>query len=544
MVNRRNLIKTMLACGALELAGAKASFPSGDQSQPAPAGSAESQAFSFSTDASALHARYNAALAGLKKNITRVHRFDQSVLIEGNLYGGIWLEDGPQEALLYAPLNREVGAAGHNIFFQLQRSDGYLPCYVRFNWVGSSQIQMVVPIAATALELFALTQDEQFLTQAYRSCAAWDDWLVRYRNTRGTGLCEVFCGYDTGQDNSPRFKGIPWACPQGDARQCPHVPGMPRLAPDLSATVYGGRVALAGMATILGKPAEAARWMEKADAIRSAIMKWCFDSGDLCFYDRDTENRFVKVRSVALLRVLGEHVVDDKLFEAIYRKHVHNPREFWTPYPFPSIAADDPLFDHSLPRNSWGGASQTLTALRAPRWMEHYGKPADLTHLMSQWVQALTGGGEFQQQANPWTGALSTGTGYSPAMLLLIEFVSRLYGIRKERNRLDWNCRLPQGAATSRFILQTSAGEAELVTRQDRKGSLQDDPEVRSELSISGRKCGEITGEARLETDLRGVPQTIVGTASQAQSITLRLPHRKESTLAIAPDQRITLESS
>jgi hypothetical protein len=44
---------------------------------------------------------------------------------------------------------------------------------------------------------------------AYRACSAWDDWLMTYRNTRGTGLIEGFCTYDTGHDNSPRWQGIP-----------------------------------------------------------------------------------------------------------------------------------------------------------------------------------------------------------------------------------------------------------------------------------------------------------------------------------------------
>src|ERR1019366_4544626 len=47
----------------------------------------------------------------------------------------------------------------------------------------------------------------------------------------------------------------------------------------------------------------------------------------------------------------------------------HNPKAFWSPFPLPSLAMDDPLFVRSIPPNSWGGASQALTALRAPRWM-------------------------------------------------------------------------------------------------------------------------------------------------------------------------------
>jgi hypothetical protein len=105
-----------------------------------------------------------------------------------------------------------------------------------------------------------------------------------------------------------------------------------------------------------------------------------------------------------ITRVMGEHVADQKLFDEVYGRQLHNPAVFWTPYPFPSIAADDPAFVRPIPRNSWGGATQALTALRTPRWMEHYGKYADLTDLMTRWVEALVRSGQFLQQMDPNTG--------------------------------------------------------------------------------------------------------------------------------------------
>jgi len=120
-------------------------------------------------------------------------------------------------------------------------------------------------------------------------------------------------------------------------------------------------------------------------------------------YDVDAHDRFVRIRGDAITRVMGEQVADQKLFDEVYRRQLHNLSAFWTPYPFPSIAADDPAFFRPIPRNSWGGASQALTALRTPRWMEHYGKYADFTHLMTRWVEALVRSGQFLQQMDPET---------------------------------------------------------------------------------------------------------------------------------------------
>jgi hypothetical protein len=336
-------------------------------------------------DPEAVKKKYAQALCGLGANTHKVLGFDKSVLFEGGNYPGVWLECSPLEGLIYGKHGfPEIAKANHEVFFHHQRADGYLPCYVWGDSLGTGQIQMVVPIAATALETADLTGDEAFLARAYGACSRWDDWLSRHRNTRGSGLCEAFCEFDTGHDNSPRFKGLPQQCPGNDATVCPKADKLPYLAPDLSATVYGGRVALVQMAARLGRPREAEAWRRKAEAIRSALNRHCYDPEDQCFYDVDAEGRFVKIVGDALTRVLGEHAVDQPMFERIYARHIRNPEAFWSPYPLPSIAMNDPLFDRGLPQNSWGGASQALTALRAPRWFEHYGKAEDLRHLMQR----------------------------------------------------------------------------------------------------------------------------------------------------------------
>jgi hypothetical protein len=293
---------------------------------------------------------------------------------------------------------------------------------------------MVVPIAATAWELSQLTGDEELLGVAYSACSRWDAWLRQYRDTRKTGLVEGFCTYDTGHDNSPRWKGIPNRCPDADARKCPPIASMPRLCPDLSATVYGGRIALAAMAKALGKTGEAARWLDDAETIRRLIIETLYSPEDAAFYDLDAQGNFVKVRSDVISRVLGEHVLDlshlhdTAIFDAVWKRQLHNPKAFWAPYPFSSIAQDDPTFVRPIPRNSWGGASQALTALRAPRWMTHYGKQAELKHLMTQWCQAILRHGEFRQQMDPQTGEFTQPDpgGYSPAALVFLSFAKSL----------------------------------------------------------------------------------------------------------------------
>jgi hypothetical protein len=390
---------------------------------------------------------WDAALAVLAGNVKRVPKYDQPMLIEGAVYPGVWMECGPQEALVYAGLQRfvperdgtasplAVARANHMGFFALQREDGQIPASIKISGeVGYGQIQMVVPIAATAWELVQMSHDEELLTAAYAACSKWDAWLRTYRDTRKTGLVEGFCTYDTGHDNSPRWKGIPNRCPDADAKKYPPIAGMPRICPDLSATVYGARIALAAMAKALGKRDEAARWLADAETIRRLIVTKLWSEEDAAFYDLDTNGEFIKVRSDVISRVLGEHVLklddpgDRRKFDAVWARQLHNPKAFWAPFPFPSVAMDDPAFVRPIPRNSWGGATQALTALRTPRWMEHYGKGAELRVLMKAWATAIRDSGGFRQQMDPLTGAftMADASGYSPAALVYLEFMQRL----------------------------------------------------------------------------------------------------------------------
>ncbi len=109
----------------------------------------------------------------------------------------------------------------------------------------------------------------------------------------------------------------------------------------------------------------------------------------------------MKVRTCALARVCGEHVVDQALFDELWSRQLHNPRAFWAPFPLPSVALDEPQFVRPIPRNSWGGASQALTALRAVRWFDHYGRSAELSTLMDRWCVAIRLDMAFRQQIDP-----------------------------------------------------------------------------------------------------------------------------------------------
>jgi hypothetical protein len=81
---------------------------------------------------------------------------------------------------------------------------------------------------------------------------------------------------------------------------------------------------------------------------------------------------------------------DAELISELYRRHIANPEEFATPYPYPSMAISDPSCEGHAENNCWGYYSQGLIALRCTLWMDEYGFSEDFDRLSRAWVDAWT----------------------------------------------------------------------------------------------------------------------------------------------------------
>lgn len=368
------------------------------------------------------------------------------ILLISTAYPGVWLEHA-FDAICYARLEsdsalaRSVALGQLRLFLRNQLPNGRLPFnvmdasimrqrgYGELAEVNYRQIQECVAFGQLCVEAHDLTGDDEFLREAYRGCAAWDAWLCAHRMTRGTGLIELFCLYDTGHDNSARLADVPVSCPDLEGATPADCDAVPMLAPDMNAVFYGNRRALAEMARRLGLESEAVRWDEAAERVRAAMLELLYDPQDEFFYDMDSKGRLRRFPSIAISNVFSEHVLERGMFDAIYERHMRDPAEFWSEYPFPSMALNSPAIIGHAPRNCWGYYSQALTALRCMRWMDYYGRSADYELLLERWLKALASQPDrpFAQELDPRTGWLTDcSEWYSSAMLLYMYAARRL----------------------------------------------------------------------------------------------------------------------
>jgi hypothetical protein len=383
----------------------------------------------FAASGGRLEATYYSALEKLLTCIAPLNG-SEPILQEGGIYLGCWLEStGTINAELLSRLIPSVSETTYLAFAQHQREDGLLPYKLTENGPSFRQIQLVTPLARSVWNHYQLHgKDSSFLKTMYKAMVRYDEWIATYRNTRGTGCVEAFSTFDTGHDLSPRFWHVPDTPYKNDAASYhPDSPVLPFLAPDLTANIYCQRMYLSRMAVELG--GSGAEWKAKAEASLDSLFRYCYDEEDMFFYDRDRNDELVKVQSDVLLRVMACEVGDREMFDHMLRRYLLNTSKFFAKYPFTSMSMDDPRFDPFSSYNSWGGASNFLSLIRAPHAFEYHHRYVELSWVMQPILSSLSKAKRFAQALSPWTGEEGFTETYSPSMLCLLDYVERLCGI-------------------------------------------------------------------------------------------------------------------
>lgn len=367
------------------------------------------------------------------------------LLMVSNRYPGLWLEH-VYDSIVYAEMYPEKLYLAENavsIFFDLQRSDGQLPFVVRNDDQGNlragySQIQECVSIGSLALRVYKMNGNKAFLKNAFDSVSHWVEWLRIHRMTRGTGLVEMFCGYDTGHDNSARVLDL--SVPgnykiNGEIQNASVLPPddkLPIIAVDMNCNFYGNLKALAKMAVELGL--DPLPFEKSAQEVKQKLFEVCFDKEDCFFYDVDNNNFKRKILSSQIFHLFIEGVLDKdtdaELITELCKRYIFNEKHFYTPYPFPAVSISDPTWKPHTKANCWGYYTQGLITLRCTLWMEKYGFFEQFEKVCRQWVNAWTEHYDtlkLGQELHPVSGQPSScSEWYSAGMLMYLFGASHL----------------------------------------------------------------------------------------------------------------------
>jgi len=419
---------------------------------------------SFRTTDPKLQKLYDEAERKARWNISQFGSY--RVLVEGAGYDNVWLVTQPMGGYMYAKRDLAVARNNIQIFMDYQRADGRLPgmisragdsLFAHYGWFQGYCFPM------PALELYYwLNKDTDYLQQLYRTLEGFDRYLWKTRDSDQDGCLESWCICDTGEDHCIRFAGSPWAWPfdfpptgqniaaipqkellafgisDKDTAKIHHYP-LPIESMDVLSYSYTGREVLARISGLLGNGREA-YWQSRAEAVRKSLKERLWQENRHACYDLDKNNRVMNILLHNNLRCMYFGSFDQQMADAFISHHLLNPKEFWTPMPLPSIAANDAAF-RNIAGNNWSGQPQGLTFQRSIRALENYGHNAEVTLIGKRFLQAISDSLKFTQQFDPFTGKVDqTKDGYGPSILAALEFISRLYGIHLSQDRIIWSC--------------------------------------------------------------------------------------------------------
>jgi len=189
------------------------------------------------------------------------------------------------------------------------------------------------------LELDAIHPSREFLEQAYEGLKKYAAYYDRERDEEVSGLYDIDNHYETGQEYMHRYLAVNPKADQDHWGEVFRLKGV-----DVTVYVYELKRALATIAERLGKDADKDLWNLEADRTKKAVLNDMWDARTGMFFDVDpsTGKRTGVKAAVCFYPYFTDIVSEHHL--AGFKKHLFNPKEFWTPYPVPSSSADDKYF--------------------------------------------------------------------------------------------------------------------------------------------------------------------------------------------------------
>ena len=261
-------------------------------------------------------------------------------------YVGVWQWDAYFHALAYRHVDMALAKDQLRIVLDHQRRDGMIPDAVhdegtvtRLTFPVEADVTKPPLVAWATWKLYEVDHDVEFLNEMYGPIVRWNHWWFDHNDVDGNGLCEYQHPFSSGLDDSPLWDD-----------------GVPVESPDLNTYLCLQEEALSKIAEAIGAVGESEQWAQRADLQAARMLRWMWDEeAGLFWAKRPRQNARVDVRTpFNLFPLLTGRLPEDVTRRLI--EHLTDENEFWSRYPLPTVALNDPKFD-------------PLTMWRGPAWV-------------------------------------------------------------------------------------------------------------------------------------------------------------------------------
>ena len=374
----------------------------------------------------------------------------------GETYPFQWLWDSCFHAIALTHVDVRLAQQELLCLLQAAQPDGFIPHMIL--WEREKYLEQIAtyniamlndyltaisqpPVLAQAVErVFAVGQDKAFLAAVLPRVKAFYRWWMRDRDPDHDDLIAIIQPDESGLDALPSYDtllkmpttdiaGLRQAMRRIFSAYAP-LRGDPAalIATDvfvvedlLTNCVYAqGLSALARLCRINSEFSDATEFDQRADRVEQALVRKCYDAQRGIFFDLlGAEEKPSGVVTVTSLLPLILDGLDPAICKRLVDEHLHNPDEFWTPYPLPSVAANEPSFDPEAKTELlWRGSTWVNMNWFLVGGLRRHGY-AELAEELAQRTCSMVSSGGFREYYSPFSGIGYGARGFGWTTLVL-----------------------------------------------------------------------------------------------------------------------------
>ena len=397
------------------------------------------------------------ALERLRANVRAGHdpyyRLDYAyVRPSPGRYKWMWSWDSCFHAIALARLDPEMARRELRLLTATQRADGFIGHVVYWGRAGALWSALFMqsrfgelrrrhsgmvqpPVLAQAIEaVHTAAPDAAFLAHVLPRAQAYYDWLARERDPDESGLVWIISPWESGLDNSPAFDEPLGLKDPGRARYLLRLRMLDWhnlflgrnfdfkalyrrdrfvvVDPLVNAVYADGLRTLARLWQAAGDEARSRAALGRAVRAEAAVNEQCWDAAlGRWVHLWGRAKRPVRALTVAsIMPLIMEGTPKERVAEVVGR-HLTSEKEFWTPYPVPSVAASEPSFDPEGERLIWRGPTCLNLNWFFVRGLRRHGFRAEADHIVARSREAVEKS-YFREFYSPLTGRGMRGTDF------------------------------------------------------------------------------------------------------------------------------------
>jgi glycogen debranching enzyme len=370
-----------------------------------------------------------------------------------------WLWDSSFHAIVTSEFNPDLAKREIESLFKGMQPNGFMPNMILWDRVHTLAERLATklfftgitsnltqpPVIAISLEeLYKNTYNLDFIRRYLPLVKKYFSWLEAERDPDGDGLVSVIHPWETGIDASPVFDsllGINEIKPR-PLRVYQALYGLllkyamlgwneekifAAKAFNVEYVMFNciyaqGLRAIASLSKIIGNHKDSALYNEKADKVEKAILDICWNEEKRIFFDISSpDNRQLQVKTISSLFPIILDSIPRDILDELVTSHLLNEREFWLPFPVPSVSKDEPTFNPNDNLILWRGPTWINTNWFLVRGLKKHGYDEVASQIAKRLI-ALVDQAGFWEFYNPFTGEGGGQKDYSWSTLVVDMF--------------------------------------------------------------------------------------------------------------------------